>query len=113
MTNDEFIALGEEKIDAFLKASGAPDQFKAKQVIESAQGRADGHQEDGRDDEADAQEAERGGRPTRRRRPCSPGATRSSAARASSPGSRSSTRPSATSRSAASCPSPTTRRRPR
>ena len=30
MTNDEFIALGEEKIDAFLKASGAPDQFKAK-----------------------------------------------------------------------------------
>jgi hypothetical protein len=35
MTNDEFIALGEEKIDAFLKASGAPDQFKAKQVIEA------------------------------------------------------------------------------
>jgi hypothetical protein len=34
MTNDEFVALGEEKIDAFLKASGAPDQFKAKQVIE-------------------------------------------------------------------------------
>jgi hypothetical protein len=33
MTNDEFVALGEEKIDAFLKASGAPDQFKAKQVI--------------------------------------------------------------------------------
>ncbi len=34
MTNDEFVALGEEKIDAFLKAAGAPDQFKAKQVIE-------------------------------------------------------------------------------
>ncbi len=38
MTNDEFIALGEEKIDAFLKASGAPDQFKAKQVIEMVKG---------------------------------------------------------------------------
>ncbi len=38
MTNDEFIALGEEKIDAFLKASGAPDQFKAKQVIAGIQG---------------------------------------------------------------------------
>ena len=38
MTNDEFIALGEEKIDAFLKASGAPDQFKAKQVIEALKG---------------------------------------------------------------------------
>jgi hypothetical protein len=34
MTNDEFVALGEEKIDAFLKASGAPPQFKAKQIIE-------------------------------------------------------------------------------
>ncbi|MBE3111968.1 MAG: hypothetical protein IMZ46_15925 [Acidobacteria bacterium] len=38
ITNDEFIALGEEKIDAFLKASGAPDQFKAKQVIEGLKG---------------------------------------------------------------------------
>ncbi len=38
MTNDEFIALGEEKIDAFLKASGAPDQFKAKQIIEALKG---------------------------------------------------------------------------
>ncbi|HVP90264.1 MAG TPA: M14 family metallopeptidase [Terriglobales bacterium] len=34
MTNDEFIALGEEKVDAFLKASGAPAQFKAKQLFE-------------------------------------------------------------------------------
>jgi hypothetical protein len=34
MTNDEFIALGEEKIDAFLKSAGAPPQFKAKQLIE-------------------------------------------------------------------------------
>jgi len=34
MTNEEFIALGEEKIDAFLKSAGAPDQFKAKQVFE-------------------------------------------------------------------------------
>jgi len=38
MTNDEFIALGEEKIDAFLKSSGAPDEFKAKQVIEALKG---------------------------------------------------------------------------
>jgi hypothetical protein len=34
MTNDEFVALGEEKIDAFLKSAGAPPQFKAKQLIE-------------------------------------------------------------------------------
>ena len=34
MTNDQFVALGEEKVDAFLKAAGAPDQFKAKQVFE-------------------------------------------------------------------------------
>ena len=34
MTNDEFIALGEEKVDAFLKAAGAPPQFKAKQLLE-------------------------------------------------------------------------------
>ena len=81
--------------------------------LRSAQGRAAGHQEDGRDDEADAQEAERGGDRSEGKGPRSPGATRSSAARASSPGSRSSTRPSATSRSAASRPTPTTRRRPR
>jgi hypothetical protein len=34
MTNDEFIALGEEKIDAFLKSAGAPPQFRAKSLIE-------------------------------------------------------------------------------
>jgi hypothetical protein len=34
MTNEEFIALGEEKVDAFLKSVGAPAQFKAKQVFE-------------------------------------------------------------------------------
>jgi len=34
MSNDEFIGLGEDKINAFLKSAGAPDQFKAKQVIE-------------------------------------------------------------------------------
>ena len=34
MSKDEFLALGEEKIAAFLKAAGAPEQFKAKQVIE-------------------------------------------------------------------------------
>lgn len=33
MTNEEFIALGEEKINAFLKSSGAPDNFKAEMVI--------------------------------------------------------------------------------
>ncbi len=33
MSNEEFIALGEEKIDKFLKASGAPSQFKASMVI--------------------------------------------------------------------------------
>ncbi len=38
MTNDEFIALGEDKINAFLKSSGAPDQFKAKQVIDMLKG---------------------------------------------------------------------------
>ena len=38
MSNDEFIALGEDKINAFLKAAGAPDQFKAKQVIEALKG---------------------------------------------------------------------------
>jgi hypothetical protein len=38
MTNDEFVALGEEKVDAFLKASGAPEQFKAKQLFEAIKG---------------------------------------------------------------------------
>ncbi len=38
MTNDEFIALGEEKVDAFLKSAGAPDQFKAKQIFEALKG---------------------------------------------------------------------------
>ncbi|MCJ7610946.1 MAG: hypothetical protein MUP19_01675, partial [Candidatus Aminicenantes bacterium] len=33
MSSDEFIALGEEKIDAFLKAAGAPPNFKAAMVI--------------------------------------------------------------------------------
>ena len=34
MTAEEFIALGEEKIDAFLKVNNAPDRFKAKGIIE-------------------------------------------------------------------------------
>lgn len=38
MSKDEFLALGEEKIQAFLKAAGAPDTFKAKQVIEMVKG---------------------------------------------------------------------------
>jgi hypothetical protein len=38
MTNEEFIALGEEKIDAFLKSAGAPSNFKAKMVIDALKG---------------------------------------------------------------------------
>ncbi len=34
MTKDDFIALGEEKIAAFLKSVNAPDNFDAKKVIE-------------------------------------------------------------------------------
>jgi hypothetical protein len=34
MEADEFIALGEEKITAFLKAKNAPDRFSAKGIIE-------------------------------------------------------------------------------
>ncbi|MEN8116357.1 MAG: M14 family metallopeptidase [Bacteroidota bacterium] len=34
MSSEEFVALGEEKIDAFLKTNSAPAQFKAKGVIE-------------------------------------------------------------------------------
>ena len=34
MSKDEFLALGEEKVAAFLKESGAPAQFKASMVIE-------------------------------------------------------------------------------
>jgi len=35
MTNEEFIALGEDKINEFLKSAGAPDNFKAKMVIDA------------------------------------------------------------------------------
>ena len=38
MSNEEFIALGEEKINAFLKGSGAPEDFKAVQVIGALKG---------------------------------------------------------------------------
>lgn len=38
MTNEEFIALGEEKINAFLKSSGAPGDFKAAMVIDALKG---------------------------------------------------------------------------
>ncbi len=34
MSSDEFVALGEEKITAFLKANNAPDRFTASGVIE-------------------------------------------------------------------------------
>ncbi len=33
MTNEEFIALGEDSINAFLKNQGAPKQFNAKRII--------------------------------------------------------------------------------
>jgi len=33
MSNDEFVALGEEKITAFLKESGAPPQYNGAMVI--------------------------------------------------------------------------------
>jgi hypothetical protein len=33
MNNEEFLALGEEKIDAFLKSSGAPGNIKAKMIM--------------------------------------------------------------------------------
>lgn len=33
MSSDEFLALGEEKIDAFLRKLGAPDRFQASMVI--------------------------------------------------------------------------------
>jgi hypothetical protein len=38
MSNEEFIALGEEKINAFLKSSGAPEDFKAAMVINALKG---------------------------------------------------------------------------
>ena len=38
MSNEEFIALGEEKIGAFLKNSGAPEDFKAAMVINALKG---------------------------------------------------------------------------
>lgn len=38
MSSEEFIALGEEKINGFLKSSGAPEDFKAVQVIEALKG---------------------------------------------------------------------------
>jgi hypothetical protein len=38
MSNEEFIALGEEKIGEFLKSVGAPDNFKAAQVIDALKG---------------------------------------------------------------------------
>jgi hypothetical protein len=38
MSNEEFLALGEEKIDAFLKESGAPANVKAKMIINAVKG---------------------------------------------------------------------------
>jgi len=37
MSNEEFIALGEEKVDALFKSIGAPDRFKAKQIFDAFQ----------------------------------------------------------------------------
>ncbi len=42
MSSEEFIALGEEKIAAFLKENGAPEQFNAERIIQGMQeGRMD------------------------------------------------------------------------
>ena len=38
MTNEEFVALGEEKIAMFLEEVNAPDQFSAQQVINMVEG---------------------------------------------------------------------------
>ncbi|MBN2344809.1 MAG: hypothetical protein JXO51_00355 [Candidatus Aminicenantes bacterium] len=38
MSNEEFVALGEEKITALLKSSGAPEDFKAAMVIDALKG---------------------------------------------------------------------------
>jgi hypothetical protein len=38
MSSEEFLALGEEKIDKFLKASNAPPQFPARRVIQAVEG---------------------------------------------------------------------------
>mgnify|MGYP005839970389 CR=1 FL=1 len=38
MSPDEFVELGEEKIDMFLKENGAPDQYKAEMVIGMVKG---------------------------------------------------------------------------
>lgn len=35
MSNEDFLALGEEKISEFLKSSGAPPNFKAKMVMDA------------------------------------------------------------------------------
>ena len=38
MSNEEFIALGEDSINSFLKANGAPKQFNAKRIIAMLEG---------------------------------------------------------------------------
>ncbi|MCK5127103.1 MAG: hypothetical protein KAR42_12690 [candidate division Zixibacteria bacterium] len=38
MTTEEFLALGEEKIDEFLKSSGAPSQYSAKMIMSALEG---------------------------------------------------------------------------
>jgi hypothetical protein len=38
MSTDDFLALGEEKINAFLKEKGAPEQYNAKMVIDMVKG---------------------------------------------------------------------------
>jgi len=35
MSDDEFLALGEEKIEAFMKSAGAPPNYKAKMVMDA------------------------------------------------------------------------------
>jgi hypothetical protein len=38
MSNDEFLALGEDKINAFLKEKGAPEQYNAKMAMNMVRG---------------------------------------------------------------------------
>jgi len=38
MTSEEFLALGEEKIAAFMEEAGVPEQFSAKEVMASVKG---------------------------------------------------------------------------
>ena len=57
MSSEEFIALGEEKVDAFLRVCWSPCPVECQTALRSLQRGDDGHQKDGRDAEADAEAA--------------------------------------------------------